>query len=634
MEIDIAKCSHPEHKDVAAVKVCMECKKYFCKKCEQFHSSFYTEHHSFLLDKNLKDIFTGFCKEQNHYKELNYFCKDHNVLCCSSCISKIESRGNGQHSLCNVCDINDISGEKKKNLSNNIKNLEVLSKQIQTLHDELKKIFEGIGANKENVKSEIQKIFTKIRAELDLREEMLLKEVEDIFDKEFQNKEVENFLNEKKFPDKIKMFIDKGKIAEKDWDKNENKNSLIYDCINVENTIKKINDMNANLEKTKKENKKLNFYIQSDEAVSTIKNLGSFNDFKRINQQDVSININNFNPDNLTCQKEITSNFYNYDNNCFDCLCFFISKNKEYILGYSDSNNYYYISFYDINANTIVKQLNHGNYIYTIKYYYNKHDQYDMILSTGYINNIKIWNFNEGTNILTISDIIPYNQYSYYYLYSSCIIFEPNDFTIFCVGWGYNCNGEYIKVYNSKREKKNLGNNNVYRYFVDSSEVNEKTFLIAGGHQGVEVFNFPKLDEYNTFIENNDGNYHLYAKIVKNNNNYNLIDVGNFYDIKIWDFINKNLICKINYDNPKSYLKGFVLINNRYLISGSNDNNNIKVIDIDKKVFIKNINKHTSNVTGIKKIKDKNGNDFIVSYGQDNKIYLWSFKKEQKMEFN
>ena len=40
MEIDIAKCSHPEHKDVAAVKVCMECKKYFCKKCEQFHSSF------------------------------------------------------------------------------------------------------------------------------------------------------------------------------------------------------------------------------------------------------------------------------------------------------------------------------------------------------------------------------------------------------------------------------------------------------------------------------------------------------------------------------------------------------------------------------------------------------------------
>ena len=31
----------------------------------------------------------------------------------------------------------------------------------------------------------------------------------------------------------------------------------------------------------------------------------------------------------------------------------------------------------------------------------------------------------------------------------------------------------------------NIGTNNVYRYFIDSSEVNEKKFLIAGGNNGV-----------------------------------------------------------------------------------------------------------------------------------------------------
>ena len=94
-----------------------------------------------------------------------------------------------------------------------------------------------------------------------------------------------------------------------------------------------------------------------------------------------------------------------------------------------------------------------------------------------------------------------------------------------------------------------------------------------------------------------------------------------FNSIKIWDFINKNLITKIN---SNSQLYGYMIINNRYLFIGSNDNQ-IKEFDLEKKIIIKNINKHTSNVYGIKQVKDKNGNEFIVSYGGDNNIYLWGF---------
>ena len=67
-----------------------------------------------------------------------------------------------------------------------------------------------------------------------------------------------------------------------------------------------------------------------------------------------------------------------------------------------------------------------------------------------------------------------------------------------------------------------------------------------------------------------------------------------------------------------------MIINNRYLFIGSDDNQ-IKEFDLEKKIIIKYINKHTSIVIGIKAIKDKNGNEFIVSYDGGNNIYLWGF---------
>ena len=39
--------------------------------------------------------------------------------------------------------------------------------------------------------------------------------------------------------------------------------------------------------------------------------------------------------------------------------------------------------------------------------------------------------------------------------------------------------------------------------------------------------------------------------------------------------------------------------------------------------MIKDINKHSDWVVGIKPAKDKYGNMLFVSYGKDNNIYLW-----------
>jgi len=238
-----------------------------------------------------------------------------------------------------------------------------------------------------------------------------------------------------------------------------------------------------------------------------------------------------------------------------------------------------------------------------------------MILSTSYNNDIKIWNFQEGLNILTISKIFESN----YSVYSSCIIFDENNFNIFCIG-----ENNYIKLYNSKGEfNKNIGNNKIKRFFIYSSEIDDKKYLLVGGNKGIEVYNYPGLTEYYTFIEGNDSNGHNEAKIIKISNNYYLIDTGYFNSIIIWDFLNKNLITKI-FSNNSSNLRGFMIINNRYLLIGSTDKS-IKEFDIESKILIKSINKHSDTVVGAKPVKDKNGNMLIVSYSKDNNIYLWGF---------
>ena len=111
------KCSLKEHSEINANIYCKKCEKYMCNKCEIYHSKLFEEHQNFILNKNLEEIFDEFCEEENHiYNILNYFCKTHNKLCCASCIAKIKDKGDGQHSDCDICYIDEIKEEKKNKI--------------------------------------------------------------------------------------------------------------------------------------------------------------------------------------------------------------------------------------------------------------------------------------------------------------------------------------------------------------------------------------------------------------------------------------------------------------------------------------------------------------------------------------
>ena len=202
MEKEI-KCFTDEHKEINAISFCGECKIYMCNKCDNIHSSFFKKHTTYKINKE-NEIFTEICQEKNHSSKLNYFCKNHNQLCCSSCLCKLNKIGDGQHKDCDVCYIEDIKEEKKNKLKENIKCLEELQNKFNESIESLKKIFQGIEKDKEDLKLEIQNIFTKIRTTLNDREDELLLEVDNLFSTKYFNEDI--IKKGEKLPKQIKIL--------------------------------------------------------------------------------------------------------------------------------------------------------------------------------------------------------------------------------------------------------------------------------------------------------------------------------------------------------------------------------------------------------------------------------------------
>ena len=242
METKKPKCS--SDKELDAIVYCGECKIYMCSKCEQFHSKLLSAHQTMNLDKEDGEIFTGICKEPNHGNKLEFFCKNHNSLCCVSCTSKIGKKGLGLHKDRDVCFLEDIKEEKKEKFKSNTKYLEEISNTLKESIDNLIKTNEKIAKDREDIHLKIEKTFSKIRSKVNNREEEILAEVNGLFDKMYIDEK--NLKKWDELPNSIKSSLEKGKKIES----NDDKLVLFIDeCINIENNLKEINKINQIIKK-------------------------------------------------------------------------------------------------------------------------------------------------------------------------------------------------------------------------------------------------------------------------------------------------------------------------------------------------------------------------------------------------
>ena len=348
MENKDKKCSSDEHAENNAICFCIECKIYMCNKCEKIHSKMCKHHHWYNLEQNLNDIFTG-------------FCKDHNILCCASCIAKIKGKGKGEHKDCNICFIEDIKDEKKSKLNDNIKSLENLSNTLNESINKLKEIIEIINKNKEELKLKVQKIFTKIRNELNDREDKLLLDIDKIYDEKFLKEDI--IKESEKLPNKIKLSLEKGKKIDNNWEDENKINSLINDCVNIENNIKEINVVNESIKKYNNSNnakiefgpeeEKINKFVESIKIFGFVgeeKNFSKITEFYENHLISDWISSNNISYSLLYRMSEDGNSFNTFHTKCdnqFPAL--FIAKTKDghkfggyTSIGWNCSGNYLY----------------------------------------------------------------------------------------------------------------------------------------------------------------------------------------------------------------------------------------------------------------------------------------------------
>ena len=134
-----------------------------------------------------------------------------------------------------------------------------MSKNIDHSINELKNLFEKITKNKDDLKLKIQTIFTEIRNEINEREDELFLEIDKLYENTYIN---ENTMKELyKLPNSIKNSLEKGNIANKEWNNAEKLCSLLNECIAIENNITSINQSHELLKKSKEDmNINIKFY--------------------------------------------------------------------------------------------------------------------------------------------------------------------------------------------------------------------------------------------------------------------------------------------------------------------------------------------------------------------------------------
>jgi len=112
------------------------------------------------------------------------------------------------------------------------------------------------------------------------REDEILLEIDNKFDNIYCNGDI--IKESEKLPNKTKILLERGKSIDKEWNNNK-LNSLINDCINIENNIKEINNINEKIKKCNfNQNIIIKFYPEKENDINKflekIKSFGNIKD--------------------------------------------------------------------------------------------------------------------------------------------------------------------------------------------------------------------------------------------------------------------------------------------------------------------------------------------------------------------
>ena len=570
---------------------------------------------------------------------------------------------------------------KKDNL-NKEKKLEIeLSKKIMNDKDKINLLYNDIKLMKkerieykdeiEEMKRKINKLKNKFKKKeedmkyISYQNQIIIKKIEEIFSK-YINKKEENNIDE--IINKRINQIEKKLINEFNKNLNDIKNNLkneINKQINelennnsefkiIENEKKKEEYKNNLLKKNNitNDNDREIFKKEKNNQENNIKNNINNNDRKTINDnkikeieketnnknEELKKNINNDEyenkinykfkkePQNLKYKLDITNT--NAKGGWNDIFEIFISykDSKEYLI--SPNNKNFNLDIYRLLDNKIIlSPKGHKTHIRTIRYFINKKNYNEYLISADNNKIVIIWDITNNYDIKYEIETKYKNV-----IYSCLLIFPHNIDDNYIITSTYNKsddidksstkiyslnNGKFIKYIN------NTNNNEIYYLLSWYNKKNNKYYIIQFSYEKIIINNLIEKELYSELTCESEDN-HLSGFIYEKENNDYLCSSSSNGLINIWDLYNKKIFKVINTDACE--LAHIIEWNNKYIIVCDSGNRLFKIIDLEDNKIICDIEaQHKKELICIKKIYHPLYGESLLSAADDNIIKLWTF---------
>jgi len=340
------------------------------------------------------------------------------------------------------------------------------------------------------------------------------------------------------------------------------------------------------------------------------------NSIKNFDKKDNNIK----NPKNIEYLYDIVNDSYSYTY-LVNTFSIFNSIDNILYLVYSNKKNS--IILYNVIKNKKINEMQnaHNGYITNLRYYLDKINKRDLILSISfYVNNVKLWNI-ENNNINSIINIK--NIYKNGYLFSACILNDNNNnYIITSNNNDQKC--ENIKIFDFNGNKiKEINNSNNSTNFIDIYYDNKlfKNYILTGNKGYIKSYDYNKNEIYKKYSDNDDDKDHFCIIINESKKEIKIIESSFDGNLTVWNFHSGELLKKIKISNEG--LKEICMWNNEYIFIGCDDKT-IKLIELEKGKIIKELKGHNTAVISIKAINLPNYGKCLVSQGAINdSIKLW-----------
>ena len=275
----------------------------------------------------------------------------------------------------------------------------------------------------------------------------------------------------------------------------------------------------------------------------------------------------------------------------------------------------------------------HIYYINIVKYFINRNNNYEYLISVDKSNLIIVWDIkSDYSNIFQIK-----GQTSRGFISSSLICFinsnnKVNSYIIF----SYRSK-QYTNVYSlDKKEKieviENTNNYNTYYILYWLNKKDNSNYIIELSDGNIYMYNILKKSLFYTLNLGELSCSKNYCGIIftKNNIDY-LIVCTSSGTINIWDLENNNIIHSLSlnkcYDKNKIYLSYILQWSEKYIVVCEYYNKGLKILDIDKLKIITTIRgRHSGSIICAKKFMHPIYGESLLTSGEDNNIILWNIR--------